>query len=88
MGKSLNMNYVNCALLVVVLVLVVMCCTNKENFIKRGRRGNLIKKKMNTILTKLTYIEDRMNMIVSRLTIAEKPLIAKGWISKPSLYTF
>ena len=31
MGKSLNMNYVNCALLVVVLILVVMCCMNKSN---------------------------------------------------------
>ena len=33
MGKSLNMNYVNCALLVVVLVLVVMCYNkNTEEF--------------------------------------------------------
>ena len=35
MGKSLNMNYVNCALLVVVLVLVVVCCVKsktKEGF--------------------------------------------------------
>jgi hypothetical protein len=35
MGKSLNMNYVNCALLVVVLVLVVVCCAKsktKEGF--------------------------------------------------------
>ena len=31
MSKSLNMNYVNCALIVVVLVLVVMCCMNKTN---------------------------------------------------------
>jgi len=31
MSKSLNMNYVNCALLVVVLVLVVRCCMNKSN---------------------------------------------------------
>jgi hypothetical protein len=40
MGKSLNMNYVNCALLVVVLVLVVMCCMNnsKEGF-KRVKGG-------------------------------------------------
>ena len=30
MAKSLNMNYVNCALLVVVLVLVIMCCMNKS----------------------------------------------------------
>lgn len=30
MGKSLNMNYVNCALLVVILVLVIMCCMNKS----------------------------------------------------------
>ena len=40
MGKSLNMNYVNCALLVVVLVLVVMCCMNnsKEGFKRGGKR--------------------------------------------------
>ena len=33
MGKSFNMNYLNCALLVLVLVLVVMCCCkNTERF--------------------------------------------------------
>ena len=32
MSKSLNMNFVNCALLVVVLVLVVRCCMNKQHF--------------------------------------------------------
>ena len=36
MSKSLNMNYVNCALLVVVLVLVIMCSINKEHFVTRG----------------------------------------------------
>jgi hypothetical protein len=38
MGKSLNMNYVNCALLVVVLVLVVVCCVKsktKEGFFSK-----------------------------------------------------
>ena len=44
MSKSLNMNYVNCALLVVVLVLVVMCCVKpvEEGFIIRKLcRNNL-----------------------------------------------
>jgi hypothetical protein len=39
MGKSLNMNYVNCALLVVVLILVIVCCIkkpSKEGFRRRG----------------------------------------------------
>ena len=30
MGKSLNMNFVNCVLLVIVLILVVMCYMNKS----------------------------------------------------------
>ena len=30
MSKSLNLNYVNCALLVNVLIIVVMCCMNKS----------------------------------------------------------
>ena len=40
MPKSLNMNYVNCALIVIVLVLVVMCCMNKSNegFRRRGSK--------------------------------------------------
>ena len=42
MGKSLNMNYVNCALLVVVLVLVVVCCfkPGKEGFRRSHRIGS------------------------------------------------
>ena len=31
MGKSLDMNNVNCALLVVVLIVVVVCCMTKSN---------------------------------------------------------
>ena len=31
MGKSLDMNNVNCALLVVVLILVIVCCMTKSN---------------------------------------------------------
>ena len=31
MGKSFDMNYVNCALLVVVLIVVVVCCMTKSN---------------------------------------------------------
>jgi len=41
MSKSLNMNYVNCALLVVVLVLVVMCCKNNEAFSPLKRKRDL-----------------------------------------------
>ena len=41
MSKSLNMNYVNCALLVVVLVLVVMCCKNNEAFSPWKRKRDL-----------------------------------------------
>ena len=45
MGKSLNMNYVNCALLVVVLVLVIMCYNkNTEEFKLRFKwRGKVVK---------------------------------------------
>ena len=46
MGKSLNMNFVNCALLVVVLVLVVMCCMNKSNEgFRRGRKKSAGRRK-------------------------------------------
>jgi hypothetical protein len=31
MGKSFDMNNVNCALLVVVLIVVVVCCMTKSN---------------------------------------------------------
>ena len=42
MGKSLNMNYVNCALLVVVLIIVVMCYKKQtEEF---GKFGDFFKK--------------------------------------------
>jgi hypothetical protein len=41
MGKSLDMNNVNCALLVVVLILVVVCCVKPtegfEDMVKKSR---------------------------------------------------
>jgi hypothetical protein len=43
MGKSFDMNYVNCFLLVVVLILVVVCCVKpgKEGFVEMVKKSRL-----------------------------------------------
>jgi len=37
-GLKVNMDMVNCGLLLVVLVLVVMCCVKREGFRPVGKR--------------------------------------------------
>jgi hypothetical protein len=36
-GLKINMDYVNCVLLVVILVLVIVCCVKREGF--QGKMG-------------------------------------------------
>ena len=87
------MNYVNCALLVVVLVLVVMCCMNKSN---EGFKNGELKKTCRVVKGVLASAPDQIDIVSwdfladmegdlirgDFAKCAEKGMIGKRWAER------